>query len=321
MSSFLICFSYIKFSKETIQEIADKFNAEQRGRSINLMHQDGSTLSVAFVSENWVTASENDKSKNFGFDLPEGTWFGVVKIEDEDFWQSEIKTQKLRGFSIEGFFDMKKLKMRNNMEYGKFKLEKEATLEDGTVIYTTASDFEIGAPVFVVDENGQQFAAKDGDYILTGFGLITVKDGLITEAVKEEPKVVEPTPEVEVEVESTKVVEPNAPVKAEVTPMDLESIKAMLQPVIDEMNARVSALEQRFNEIEAGTGQAINELKEEKETLRTELSAMKDSLPTNSIAKPESNRVRLSTEPPVKLTSDELLQKVIALSKINEKAI
>jgi len=103
--------------------------------------------------------------------------------------------------------------------------------------------------------------------------------------------------------------------------MDLESIKAMLQPVIDEMNARVSALEQRFNEIEAGTGQAINELKEEKETLRTELSAMKDSLPTNSIAKPESNRVRLSTEPPVKLTSDELLQKVIALSKINEKAI
>jgi hypothetical protein len=312
---------YIKFSKETIQEIADKFNSEQRGRSINLMHQDGSTLSVAFVSENWVTALENDKSKNFGFDLPEGTWFGVVKIEDEDFWQSEIKTQKLRGFSIEGFFDMKKLKMSNNMEYGKFKLEKEATLEDGTVIYTTASDFEVGAPVFMVDENGQQFAAKDGDYMLTGFGLITVKDGLITEAVKEEVVEVEPTPEAEVEVESTKVVEPNAPIKAEVTPMDLESIKAMLQPVVDELNARVSALEQRFNEIEAGTGQAINELKEEKETLRTELSAMKDSIPTNSISKPETNRVRLSTEPPVKLTSDELLQKVIALSKINEKAI
>jgi hypothetical protein len=309
---------YIKFSKETIQEIADKFNSEQRGRSINLMHQDGSTLSVAFVSENWVTALENDKSKNFGFDLPEGTWFGVVKIEDEDFWQSEIKTQKLRGFSIEGFFDMKKLKM-SNMEYGKFKLEKEATLEDGSVIYTTASDFEVGAPVFMVDENGQQFAAKDGDYVLTGVGVITVKDGLITEAVKEEPVEVEPTPEAE--VESAKVVEPNAPVKAEVTPMDLESIKAMLQPVVDELNARVSALEQRFNEIEAGTGQAINELKEEKETLRTELSAMKDSIPTNSIAKPETNRVRLSTEPPVKLTSDELLQKVIALSKINEKAI
>lgn len=309
---------YIKFSKETIQEIADKFNSEQRGRSINLMHQDGSTLSVAFVSENWVTALENDKSKNFGFDLPEGTWFGVVKIEDEDFWQSEIKTQKLRGFSIEGFFDMKKLKM-SNMEYGKFKLEKEATLEDGSVIYTTASDFEVGAPVFMVDENGQQFAAKDGDYVLTGVGVITVKDGLITEAVKEEPVEVEPTPEVEAEV--TKVVEPDAPVKAEVTPMDLESIKAMLQPVVDELNARVSALEQRFNEIEAGTGQAINELKEEKETLRTELSAMKDSIPTNSIAKPETNRVRLSTEPPVKLTSDELLQKVIALSKINEKAI
>jgi len=308
----------IKFSKETIQEIADKFNSEQRGRSINLMHQDGSTLSTAFVSENWVTALENDKSKNFGFDLPEGTWFGVVKIEDEDFWQSEIKTQKLRGFSIEGFFDMKKIKM-NNMEYGKFKLEKEATLEDGTVIYTTASEFEVGSPVFMVDENGQQFAIKDGDYVLTGVGVITVKDGLITDSVKEEPKEVEPTPEVE--AEATPEVAHIPEVKAEVTPVDIESIKASIQPMIDEMNARVSALEQRFNEIEAGTGQAINELKEEKETLRTELSAMKDSIPTNSIARPEVSRVRLSTEPPVKMTSDELLQKVLALSKINEKAI
>jgi hypothetical protein len=310
---------YIKFSKETIQEIADKFNSEQRGRSINLMHKDGSTLSVAFVSENWVTALENDKSKNFGFDLPEGTWFGVVKIEDEDFWQSEIKTQKLRGFSIEGFFDMKKIKM-NNMQYGKFKLEKEATLEDGTVIYTTASNFEVGAPVFMVDENGQQFATKDGDYVLTGVGVITVKDGLITDAVKEEVKKEDEPVEQAEEVNPPKTADEPV-VKAEVTPVDIESIKASIQPIIDEMNARVSALEQRFNEIEAGTGQAINELKEEKETLRTELSAMKDSIPTNSIAKPEPAKVRLSTEPPVKMTSDELLEKVQALRKINEKAI
>lgn len=300
---------YIKFSKETIQEIADKFNAEQRGRSINLMHEDGSTLSTAYVAENWIVDAELDKSKKFGFELPEGTWFGLVKIEDENFWKEEIKTQRLRGFSIEGFFDMQKVKMSNNikMEYGKFKLEKEATLEDGTVIYTTASDFEVGAPVFVVDENGQQFAAPNGDHVISGYGIISVMDGLITEVVKEEAPAEESAPAEPME-ESAPVEQATAPVKAEVTPEDIANIMAQVQPMLDELNARVSALEQRFNEIEGGVNDAISEMKETKENLSTQLSEVKDNMPSNSV----TAEVKVSKPTALKQipTTDEILENI-----------
>ncbi len=85
-------------------------------------------------------------------------------------------------------------------------------------------------------------------------------------------------------------------------------------PMFDELNARVSAMEQRFNEMESGMTGAIEEMKTEKETLRTELSAVKDALPTNSIAKAEDKKVRLSTEPVEKLPMDETARRVFELA-------
>jgi DNA repair exonuclease SbcCD ATPase subunit len=44
-----------------------------------------------------------DKSKLYGFDLPNGTWFVKMKIDNDELWQ-EIKSGSLRGLSIEGYF-------------------------------------------------------------------------------------------------------------------------------------------------------------------------------------------------------------------------
>lgn len=308
---------YIKASAQTIQEVADKFNSEQRGRQINIMHENGSTISCAFVAENWIVSGQNDKSKTFGFDLPEGSWFGIVKIEDENFWNQAVKTEKLRGFSIEGMFGQQKVKMNKNMNYGKFKLEKEASLEDGTIIYTTAANFEVGAPVFVLDEAGNQFAIADGDYVLTGVGVITVKDGMVTDMVAEEAQPVEEAKA----PEAAASVEPVAEqVKQEVAPIDMEQIMAAIQPMLDELNARVSAMEQKVNEIEAGTGQAINELKDAKSELSTQLAAVKDSMPSVSVDKPETKSVKFGTEPKVKMSPLEQIKEAEKiLQALNKK--
>jgi hypothetical protein len=53
--------------------------------------------------ETWIIEGENDKSKNFGFDLPEGTWFGCMKVENEEVKQ-QIQNKEVLGFSIEGNF-------------------------------------------------------------------------------------------------------------------------------------------------------------------------------------------------------------------------
>ena len=51
-----------------------------------------------------------DKSKMYGYDLPNGTWFVKMKINNDDLWQ-KIKAGELKGLSIEGYFTDKMEKM------------------------------------------------------------------------------------------------------------------------------------------------------------------------------------------------------------------
>lgn len=92
---------YVVFTKEVIKQIAERFNENQFGGNFNEQHD--SDVKDVFVLENWIIDSEDgDKSfSKFGFSYPVGTWFGVVKVKNEDLWKNKIKTGELRGFSVE----------------------------------------------------------------------------------------------------------------------------------------------------------------------------------------------------------------------------
>ena len=36
--------------------------------------------------------------------MPVGTWMASVKVEDEGIWNDYVKTGKVKGFSLEGYF-------------------------------------------------------------------------------------------------------------------------------------------------------------------------------------------------------------------------
>ena len=36
--------------------------------------------------------------------VPVGTWMGAVKVDNDEVWNEYVKTNKVRGFSIEGYF-------------------------------------------------------------------------------------------------------------------------------------------------------------------------------------------------------------------------
>jgi hypothetical protein len=94
---------YVIFPKEVIQQIAERFNENQFGGNFNEQHSEDQDLKDVFVSENWIIEStEGDKAfSKFGFSYPVGTWFGIVKVKDEELWNNKIKTEELRGFSVE----------------------------------------------------------------------------------------------------------------------------------------------------------------------------------------------------------------------------
>lgn len=93
---------YVMFEKPTIEKMVEKFNKLQKEYKINLEHS--STMVPAFIKGSWIIEDmEKDKSRMYGFtDLPVGTWFIEVKVEDKKFWMEEVKSKNRNGFSIEG---------------------------------------------------------------------------------------------------------------------------------------------------------------------------------------------------------------------------
>ena len=53
--------------------------------------------------------------------VPIGTWMGTVKVNNEEVWNDYVKTGKVKGFSIEGFFadKIKASKMNKKMNENK----------------------------------------------------------------------------------------------------------------------------------------------------------------------------------------------------------
>ena len=55
--------------------------------------------------ESWIVEDEvHDKSRKFGMNVPVGTWMGSVKVNNDEVWNDFVKTGKVKGFSIEGYF-------------------------------------------------------------------------------------------------------------------------------------------------------------------------------------------------------------------------
>ena len=97
---------WVYFSKETIKKIAYKWMERKYTDSTNLEHESYSPLEDTYVVESWlVTDPSRDKSKIYmGEEMPEGTWMVAMKIKNKEVWNEYVKTGKVKGFSVEGFF-------------------------------------------------------------------------------------------------------------------------------------------------------------------------------------------------------------------------
>lgn len=86
--------------------------------SVNIEHDNTDRVDDAYLVESWLIEDDKtDKSKKYGFDLPNGTWMGMYKIDNKKIWDDYVKTGLVKGFSIEGFFEqytMSKTKCRKN---------------------------------------------------------------------------------------------------------------------------------------------------------------------------------------------------------------
>jgi hypothetical protein len=92
------------FTPETIRLIQEKFSLQNRNTAINEMHQTTAVVNGGLVSH-FIIDRKKGYMPPYGMDhLEDGTWFGEIKINDKDKWDTFIKTGIYTGFSVEGFF-------------------------------------------------------------------------------------------------------------------------------------------------------------------------------------------------------------------------
>ena len=110
---------YVRFTEETIRDIM--YNYSKKGLFNEFgIHHEYDTQDVVML-EVWMKESDNDKSKDYGYNLPNGTVFVKAKIESDELF-SAIKSGEVNGFSIEIQADIKPV---NNEEMTEFTFAKE----------------------------------------------------------------------------------------------------------------------------------------------------------------------------------------------------
>jgi len=94
---------YVYFSKDTIRKASELFFQNGNQNKSTLEHQ--AELQGLSVVESWIVEDEQkDKSSLYGLQMPVGTWMVSMKVNNDDIWTNYVKTGKVKGFSIEGYF-------------------------------------------------------------------------------------------------------------------------------------------------------------------------------------------------------------------------
>lgn len=237
----------IVFSADTVRKSMENFFKQSYQQNSSLEH-DKEIEGVTFV-ESWIKEDDvHDKSVAYGINEPNGTWFATMKVDNDEIWNDYVKTGQVKGFSIDGMFDLEKINLNTDMNLESItnaikegfeailsNKQEEVVVElaqikliDGVTILE-AESFEAGMPVFVIAENGDKVPAPIGEHELEdGMILVITEEGMIAE-IKE--KVVE-----DVEEESADV-EMNADETQKFVDMIREMFTQFSKQVANEMEA------------------------------------------------------------------------------------
>lgn len=97
---------YVVFDSQTIKEIVCRFFKSGFSNSVNKMHNSKDVVGGVYMIESFFIDSEKGKNTPgfYGKDLPDGSWFGSYKVDNEEIWNDFVKTGAFKGFSVEGYF-------------------------------------------------------------------------------------------------------------------------------------------------------------------------------------------------------------------------
>lgn len=96
---------YIRFSKDTLKLMAEKFLAMGYPNSFNTEHNPDTFVPGMYMRELFIKDVENGINPKGFENVPDGSLFATAKVTDSEVWE-KIKNGTWSGFSLEGVFNM-----------------------------------------------------------------------------------------------------------------------------------------------------------------------------------------------------------------------
>lgn len=256
---------YITFGEDTLRKIAERFLANGYNKNVDTNHnaqlEEGIYLQEIFFKD--VEKGVNP----IGFEnVEDKSLFCQYRVENDEIWNA-IKEGKFKGFSMAGFFDVEPVQMskqeinNNSNNRDKMKLSKIKSLlqtalmqfgrlstDKGLISYESDNELpEVGESIYLVDEEGNESVAADGEYTLEDNTVIVVAEGKCSE-VREPVKEEEPVEE-NVEAEDEEPAQEETPAEPASEPsVSVDEVEA-LKERIKNLEAEVARLETENGEL------------------------------------------------------------------------
>jgi hypothetical protein len=97
---------YVVYKKETNMQILQKYMLDGNQKKVKLTHDTSDLSKGVFVFEIFMSDESRGISAPKGFEnLSDGTIYCSMKINNDSIW-NEVKAGKVKGISLEGFFDL-----------------------------------------------------------------------------------------------------------------------------------------------------------------------------------------------------------------------
>jgi hypothetical protein len=258
---------YAIFRKETIKALVQKLFKENKHNNFNEQHNAFKILDGVYIYQSFITDQELGILAPKGFEnVADGTWFIAAKVENDEAWSKVKEDGILKGFSVEGVFDLEPYKFK---QMNKINLESvintlksvfsdeevateektfgEAALVDGTIVKWEGELME-GTAITVVLPEGE-VAAPDGIHEVSDGTIIETAGGLVVN------------------------IQPMSEIASEENEFTSEMLNEMVEKALAKYAEAFTATLEGVKSENEGLKLELAAIKADKETLRNEFSA------------------------------------------------
>lgn len=159
---------YVRFSKETIEQIVYKYSKQNLWNSVSLEHS-GQNIDSAVMVEFYLK-SETKCPKGFE-DVEDGSLMVTYKINDENLWDKVKNSDEINGFSIEIMADLEPTNefVESDLQSTEEFIKNEEDFFENLMNWLSDEDFE-SKKKFSIDRGSIRKAIEDGKVVMIDEG-------------------------------------------------------------------------------------------------------------------------------------------------------